>query len=83
MKKAINPEIKEHVFYLYKNVKYLREKNGFSIKQMATIINIKEKSLTLSENCAELGYFNDEHIKKICAFFGVAPNVLFRKKLWE
>ena len=79
----IESEIKDRICNLYKNVKYLREKNGLSAKQMASIINIKEKRLILSENCIDFGYFNDEHIKKLCAFFKVTPNVLFRKKLWE
>ena len=83
MNQTTKPEAKDCIFNLYKNVKYLREKNGLSAKQMANIINIKEKHLTLSENCMDFGYFNDEHIKKLCAFFKVTPNVLFRKKLWE
>ena len=74
---------KDQIFNLYKNVKYLRENNGLSAKQIAIIINIKEKQLLLSENCKEFGYFNDEHIKKLCAFFKITPNALFRKRLWE
>jgi len=83
MNQSKKPEVRDRVFNLYKNVKYLREKNGLSIKQLANIISIKEKHLALSEKCINFGYFSDDHIKKICTFFNVTPNTLFRKNLWE
>ena len=78
MNQTTKSEVKDRIFFLYKNVKYLREKNGLSAKQMASIINIKEKYLTLSENCIDFGYFNDEHFFKNGKDFGTA--VLPEKK---
>lgn len=83
MNQTTKSDIKDRIFNLYKNVKYLREKNGLSAKQLANIINIKEKNLTLSEECIDFGYYNDEHIKKLCVFFNVTPNILFREELWK
>ena len=83
MGQTAQPEFKDHIFNLYRNVKFLRERKGLSIKQMAVIINIKEKHLILFENYSDFGYFNDEHIKKACVFFNVTPNDLFRKRLWK
>ena len=83
MKQTEKSEVKDSVFVLYRNIKYLREENGLSVKQMASIVNIREKHLALSEKCMTFGYFNDEHIKKLCIFFKVTPNTLFRKKLWK
>ena len=66
---------------MYKNVKYLREQHGLSIKQLAEIIKISEAKLMLSEECKETGCFFDIHIKNACDYFKIDPESLFKNEM--
>lgn len=73
MKKMdVSPEIKEQIFTMYRNIKYLREKNNLTIKQMAEIIEISEKKLMQAESCTDIGCFYDKHIRNACLYFKVS-----------
>ena len=80
-KMNVNPEIKKQIFIMYKNVKFLREKNELTIKQLAEIIGISEKKLIQAESCTDAGYFYDKHIRNICLYFKVNADILFRRKI--
>ena len=83
MKKTdISSEIKEQIFTMYKNVKFLREKNELTIKQLAETIGISKKKLVQAESCADVGYLYDKHIKNICLYFKVSADVLLKEKLY-
>jgi len=82
MKKAIiNPEIKEQIFTMYRNIRCLREKNNLTTKQLAEIMEISEKKLIISENCKEIGCFNSKHLRNACLYFNVSADDLFKKNL--
>lgn len=78
----LNAEIVEQVYTLYSNVKHLREKNSFTIKQMAEIMDIREEKLMLAETCTDIDCFYDIHIKNICTYFKVSADYLFMEKMW-
>ena len=83
MKKInISCEIKEQVFTMHKNIKYLREKNELTIKQMAEIMKISEKKLIRAESCTDTGCFYAKHITNACIYFNVSADVLMNEKLY-
>jgi hypothetical protein len=73
--------VQETVFRLYKNVKYLRLKNGLTIEQMADIMKISIGRLKAVEDCKKTRLLCDYHIKHVCDYFHVNANELFRKDL--
>ena len=81
-KRNVNPEIKKQIFTMYKNVKFLREKNGLTIAQLAEIIGISEKKLMQAEACTDIGCFYDKHIRNICLYFKVSADTLLKEKLY-
>lgn len=77
-----NPEIREQIFTMYRNIKYLREKNKLTIKQLSEIMEISERNLIMAENCKELGCFNCKHLKNACLYFNVSADMLFNESLY-
>lgn len=74
--------IREQIFTFYKNVKYLREKNNLTIKQMAEIIDISEKRLMQAECCVHARCLSVKHLRNICLYFKMSADTLMEDKLY-
>ena len=83
MKKAeINPEIKEQIFTMHKNIKYLRVKNALTTKQLAEIIEISENKLMRAEACTDAECFYDKHIRNVCIYFNISADILLNEQVY-
>ena len=80
-KETIYSEIREQIFIMYRNIKYLREKNGLTTKQLAEILKMREQKLIEAENCFGVGYFHEKQLKNACAYFQISTDELLSENL--
>ena len=67
---------------MYRNIKFLREKHGLTLKELAEIMEISEKKLIGAESCADVGYLYDKHLRNICIYFNVSADTLLNEKFY-
>lgn len=72
----------EELIIFCRNIKYLRNKFGFSKAKMAKILGIGIKGLTMMENEVFPPRTGVECLGRFCTFFGVRPGCAFRP-LWD
>lgn len=77
MANSISEKWKENIFILYRNVKYLREKEGLSLREFSKITGISVYRLKRVEQLKEIGILTDIHIRDIALYFHISPQLLF------
>ena len=82
-KENIYIEIRDQIFTLYRNIKYLREKNGLTTKQMAQILGMREKKLINVEKCLSIGHIDEKHLRNVCVTFKMSTDELLNENLIE
>ncbi len=63
-----------------KNIRLLREKYNFSKKEMAKILGISEKTLSLIENDIVIERLSSKVIFRTARYFGIQPAYLFHEE---
>lgn len=79
----VNPELVEQVHMMYRNIKYLREKNGLTQKELAAILEISEAKVKRMEAFDEVGLLYVHHIIALCEYFKVSYKDFMETKLYE